>query len=34
MTESETLACEALMSGFTVVTAAAWIGMFLWTFIH
>jgi hypothetical protein len=34
MTESDTLACEALMRVVTAVTAAAWIAMAAWPFFH
>lgn len=34
MTESDTLACEALMRGFAAVTAIAWLAMTAWPFLH
>lgn len=34
MTESETLACDALMRGVAAVTAVAWIAMSIWPFLH
>lgn len=34
MTESESLACEALMRSVAAVTAIAWIAMSAWPFFH
>lgn len=34
MTESESLACDALMRSVEAVAAVAWIAMSVWPFFH